>query len=67
MGGSTKDKLLYSDISSLVTLLVLSLRTGRQGFPLAIMDISPGYFHSNQKENRSKRTSRTTSMKGKII
>ena len=33
-GGSTKDK-FYRDISSLVTLLVLSLKAGRQGFPLA--------------------------------
>ena len=33
-GGSSEDK-FYSDISSLVTLLVLSLKAGRQGFPLA--------------------------------
>ena len=33
-GGSTKDE-FYSDISSLVTLLVLSLKAGRWGFPLA--------------------------------
>ena len=33
-GVSTKGK-FYSDISSLVTLLVLSLKAGRQGFPVA--------------------------------
>ena len=33
-GGSTEDK-FYSDLSSLVTLLVFSLKARRQGFPLA--------------------------------
>lgn len=36
-----------------LVLVVIYLRAGDGGFPLATMSMNPGYFHRQQKERRT--------------